>query len=111
MTAHIQQLQPKLTPGKTTANWPGPGRFPGTQVLPPQDPVAQALVCQLAWNDPAVEDRANEILGNDRALAQRLITQSRQRTLQMVEKALPIFVEREQLVFADSSYFNNQPLL
>ena len=106
--AHIQQLQPKLTPsGLTTAHWPVPGRFPGTQVLRHADLVSQVLVCQLAWNDPAVEDRANQILGEDRDLTQDLVLRSRWRALKLVKEAFPVFVTREQLAFGNSSYFNN----
>lgn len=109
VTAHIQQLQPKLTPsGKSTANWPVLGRFPGTQVLRPQDPVAQALVCQLAWTEPAVEDQANRLLGPDRGAAQHLIAQSRLRALRMVKNAFPLFVQKEQLHFKAASYFNQE---
>ena len=106
--AHIQQLQPKLTPsGKPTSNWPISGRFPGTQVLRPEDPVSQALVCQLAWTDPAVEVRANQILGEDRSPAQRLILRSRQKALQMAKEAFPLCVNREQPAYGAFSYFHS----
>ena len=67
--------------------------------------MGKALVCQIAWNDPRVEEEANAILGDDCLLVQYIICQRRLEALQDFKVSFAIMKKREQAAFLEDSYF------
>lgn len=103
---HIKQEAPKLTPsGLPNRFGPIPFRFPASVSLNIDNPVSQALVCKMAWDDPVVQAYANLLLGADRLAAQKEIIAVRVQALRAFRLAFDQMVATEKVSFGPNSYF------
>ncbi|KAI4137511.1 MAG: hypothetical protein L6R39_007243 [Caloplaca ligustica] len=107
--AHMRQERPPNTPsGHPNMYGAIPHRFPPATRLNLESPVSQALVCARAWDDPAVVQEANFLLGSDRVSARQHINQARLRALRAYKVAFKKQVEAERQCFGSDSFYERR---
>lgn len=107
--AHARQTAPYSSPsGHPNMFGAIPHRFAPATRLTLDSAVSQALVCGRHWDDPAVIQEANLLLGPDRAAASCLINKVRMQGLRVFKARYQEQVAAERVCFGRASYWETK---